>query len=148
MPLGENFFGRQFLSISQPAMRYRVLTMKWITGAFVREHRDHIFLFGDNLARRGFGGQAAAMRGERNALGIPTKKLPSNSDEAFFSDAELEQNKAAIDQAFEHLTRISTAPEQIIVISANGLGTGRAQLENRAPLTFAYLQKRLEELSL
>jgi len=122
--------------------------MKWITRAIVREHRDYIFLFGDNLACRGLGGQAAAMRGEPNAVGIPTKKLPSNNDEAFFTDAELEQNKAAIDQAFEYLTRKSTALEQIIVMPANGLGTGRAQLQNRAPLTFAYLQKRLEEFSL
>ncbi len=121
--------------------------MKWITRAFVRKHRDHIFLFGDNVVRRGLGGQAAAMRGEPNAVGIPTKKLPSNSDEAFFTDAELKQNKAAIDQAFEHLARIGTAPEQIVVIPAHGLGTGRAQLQNRAPLTFAYLEKRLAELS-
>jgi len=122
--------------------------MRWITRAFVREHRDHIFLFGDNVVRRGLGGQAAAMRGEPNVVGIPTKKLPSDRKEAFFTDAELEQNKAAIDQAFEHLTHISIAPEQIIVIPADGLGTGRAQLESRAPLTFAYLQKRLEDLSL
>ncbi len=128
-------------------MGYRVLTMKWITRALVRERRDRIFLFGDNLARRGLGGQAAAMRGEPNVVGIPTKKLPSNSENAFFTDAELEQNKAAINQAFEHLIRKSTGSEQIIVIPANGIGTGRAQLENRAPLTFAYLQKRLGDLS-
>ena len=122
--------------------------MRWISREFVRANRDRIFLFGDNLVGQGFGGQAAAMRGEPNVVGIPTKKLPSNCDEAFFTDAELEQNKAAIDQAFEYLTRKSTALEQIIVMPANGLGTGRAQLQNRAPLTFAYLQKRLEEFSL
>jgi hypothetical protein len=77
-------------------MRYRVVTMKWITRSFVRRHRDHIFLFGDNLAGRGFGGQAAAMRSEPNAVGIPTKKLPSNCEEAFFTDEEFEQNKVAI----------------------------------------------------
>lgn len=129
-------------------MRYQIVKMRWISRSFVREHRDHIFLFGDNLTRRGFGGQAASMRGEPNVVGIPTKKRPSSSEEAFFTDAELEQNTTAIDQAFQHLTRISTAPEQIIVIPANGLGTGRAQLQNRAPLTFAYLEKRLAELSL
>lgn len=122
--------------------------MKWITRAYVREHRDHLFLFGDNLAGRGFGGQAAVMRGEPNVVGIPTKKLPSNRKEAYFTDVEFEQNKAAIYQAFEHLTLISTAPGQIIVLPANGLGTGRAQLKSRAPLTFAYLKKRLAELSL
>ena len=129
-------------------MRYRVVRMKWITRVFVREHRDHIFLFGDNLARRGFGGQAAVMRDEPNAVGIPTKKLPSNSENAFFADAEFEQNKAAIDQAFERLSVMCLTTDQVIVIPANRIGTGRAQLESRAPLTFAYLQKRLEDLSL
>ena len=128
-------------------MRYRVVQMKWITRSFVREHRDHIFLFGDNLARRGFGGQAAQMRAEPNAIGIPTKKLPSNTEEAFFTDAEFEQNKAAIDRAFESLSRMSSAVEQVVVMPADGLGTGRAQLESRAPLTFSYLQKCLRNLS-
>ncbi|HMQ05542.1 MAG TPA: hypothetical protein PKD26_16615 [Pyrinomonadaceae bacterium] len=128
-------------------MRYRVIQMKWITRSFVREHRDHIFLFGDNLARRGFGGQAAQMRGEPNAIGIPTKKLPSNVEEAFFTDAEFEQNKAAIDRAFERLYRMSSTPEQVVVVPSDGLGTGRAQLDKRAPQTFAYLQKQLAELA-
>ena len=118
-------------------MRYRVVQMKWITRSFVREHRDHIFLFGDNLARRGFGGQAAQMRAEPNAIGIPTKKLPTSAEEAFFTDAELEQNKAAIDRAFDRLYRMSSPIEQVIVIPTDGLGTGRAQLESWAPLTFS-----------
>ncbi|MGD9590719.1 MAG: hypothetical protein AB7Q37_17510 [Pyrinomonadaceae bacterium] len=129
-------------------MGYRVVTMKWITRGIVRAHRDCIFLFGDNLARRGFGGQAAAMRGEPNVIGIPTKKLPSNSENAFFTDAEFEQNKAAIDKAFERLSVICSTTDQVIVIPTNGIGTGRAQLESRAPLTFAYLQKHLGDLSL
>ena len=128
-------------------MRYRVMQMKWITRSFVREHRDHIFLFGDNIARRGFGGQAAQMRAEPNAIGIPTKKLPSNVEEAFFTDAEFEQNKAAIDRAFERLYQMSSTVEQIVVMASDGLGTGRAQLDKRAPQTFAYLQKKLAELA-
>jgi hypothetical protein len=128
-------------------MRYRVVTMKRITRSFVRAHGDCIFLFGDNLTRRGFGGQAAAMRDEHNTIGIPTKKLPSNSKEAFFTDEEFEQNKIAIDQAFERLSHMSSPSEQTVVVPAYGLGTGRAQLVSRAPLTFAYLQKRLRDLS-
>jgi hypothetical protein len=128
-------------------VRYRVVTMKWISRSFVRKHRDRIFLFGDNLTRRGFGGQAAAMRGEPNTIGIPTKKFPSNSEEAFFIDEELEQNKAAIDHSFDRLSRMSSPAEQTVVVPADGLGTGRAQLVSRAPLTFAYLQMRLRDLS-
>ena len=129
-------------------MKYRIVTMNWITRSFVRTHRDRIFLFGDNLTQRGFGGQAAAMRGEPNTVGIPTKKLPSNCEAAFFTDEDFEQNKEAIDPAFERLYRMSSPAEQIVVVPADGLGTGRAQLGTRAPQTFAYLQKRLEDLSL
>ena len=129
-------------------MRYRVVRMKRISREFVRANRDRIFLFGDNLAGKGFGGQAAAMRGEPNCVGIPTKKFPSSRHGAFFTDLEFDQNKAAIDHSFELLASISSTTDQVIVIPANGIGTGRAQLESRAPLTFAYLQKRLGDLSL
>ena len=87
------------------------------------------------------------MRGEPNCVGIPTKKFPSSRDDAFFTDLEFEQNKAAIDHAIEHLFHRISKAEQTIVIPAGGLGTGRAQLESRAPLTFAYLQKCLRDLS-
>ncbi len=122
--------------------------MKRISREFVRANRDRIFLFYDNLAGKGFGGQAAAMRGEPNCVGIPTKKLPSSRDDAFFTDLEFEQNKAVIDHAFEVLFHRTSKAEQTIVIPADGLGTGWAQLKSRAPLTFAYLEKRLAELSL
>lgn len=128
-------------------MRYRVVRMKRISREFVRANRDSIFLFGDNLVGQGFGGQAAAMRGEPNCVGIPTKKFPSSRDDAFFTDLEFEQNKAVIGHAFEVLFHRTSKAEQTIVIPADGLGTGRAQLESRAPLTFAYLQKCLRDLS-
>ncbi|MEQ1604700.1 MAG: hypothetical protein ABL999_07510 [Pyrinomonadaceae bacterium] len=121
--------------------------MKRISREFVRANRDRIFLFGDNLAGMGFGGQAAAMRGEPNCVGIPTKKFPSSRDGAFFTDLEFEQNKAAIDYAFDVLFHKISKAEQIIVIPADGLGTGRAQLESRAPQTFTYLQKCLRDIS-
>jgi hypothetical protein len=107
---------------------------------------DKIFLFGDNLERRGFGGQAAAMRGEPNAIGIPTKKSPSYADGAFFTDNEFERNRAAIDLAFARLAEAVSNSNGVVVIPSDGLGTGRAELTKRAPRTFAYLQCRLTEL--
>jgi len=121
--------------------------MKFITREMVRANRDKLFLFGDNLERRGYGGQAAAMRGEPNAIGIPTKKSPTYKAGAFFTDLEFEQNKDAIDAAFAEITNAVTDSIRAIVIPSNGLGTGRAQLDKRAPRTFAYLQKRLDELA-
>lgn len=120
--------------------------MRFIGREYVRANRDKLFLFGDNLEQRGFGGQAAAMRGEPNAIGIPTKKSPNNSAGAFFSDSEFEQNKAAIDTAFAEISRSVTDSSRVIVIPSDGLGTGRAQLDRRAPRTFAYLQQKLAEI--
>lgn len=116
-----------------------------ITRAHLRLHPGKTFLFGDNLMRVGYGGQAREMRGEPNAVGIPTKKRPTSDPGAFFSDLEFERNKAAIDRAFDRLAGL--APGSIVVIPAAGLGTGRADLAARAPRTFLYLCGRLAELS-
>jgi hypothetical protein len=128
-------------------MRYKVERMRIITREYVRANPYKIFLFGDNLEQRGFGGQAAAMRGEPNAIGIPTKKSPSYAEGAFFTDDEFEQNKAAIDLAFAMIAEAVSDATQMIIVPANGLGTGRAELDKRAPRTFAYLQSCLKELS-
>lgn len=128
-------------------MKIRIERMKFITRGHVRSNRDKLFLFGDNLERQGLGGQAAAMRGEPNAVGIPTKKSPSYRNDAFFSDNDFEQNKAAIDAAFAELNKLVTDSIRVIVIPSDGLGSGRAQLKVRAPQTFAYIQWRLTEIA-
>lgn len=115
----------------------------FITRKMVQDHPNWIFLFGDNLQARGFGGQAKEMRGEPNAIGIPTKKEPSNFPWSFFTDDEYTKNCMAIDRAF---FRIPKNPEKIIIPRA-GIGTGLAQLQDTAPRTFEYLQSRLAELA-
>ncbi|MGH9947582.1 MAG: hypothetical protein ACRD6X_10300 [Pyrinomonadaceae bacterium] len=128
-------------------MNYRVERLTYISRSYVRANRDKLFLFGDNLEGRGFGGQAAAMRGEPNAIGIPTKRSPAYSESAFFSDEEFEQNRMAIDLVFAKVLKAVTDSFRVIVIPSGGLGTGRAQLVLRAPRTFAYLQNRLAEIT-
>jgi hypothetical protein len=112
-----------------------------ITRKMVQQNPNKLFLFGDNLERVGMGGQAAAMRGEPNAVGIPTKKRPDNFKGAFFTDDEFISNACAISVS---LLRVEDAEH--IVIPKAGLGTGLADLENRAPLTFKFLQDCLEHL--
>ena len=125
-------------------MKFKVTKMEFITRKYVRANPAKIFLFGDNLLGRGYGGQAAAMRGEPNAIGIPTKKMPTHKTDAFFADAEFEQNKAAIDSAFGQLAGLNDGTE--IVIPLAGLGTGRAILPHMAPRTFEYLERKLAAL--
>lgn len=99
------------------------------------------YLFGDNLIRQGMGGQAGEMRGEPNAVGVPTKRFPGGGDGDFFSDDEFDTNCMAIDEAWSQI------PDAVIVvIPLDGLGTGLAELDIRAPRTFAYLEQKLKEL--
>ena len=118
-----------------------VKLMHGITRQFVREHSEWCFLFGDNLQRIGFGGQAKEMRGEPNAIGIPVKKKPTMHDDAFFHDDEFWANARAIDAALDLVPK-----DGIVIIPADGIGTGLAQLEYRAPVTFKYLKARLKQL--
>lgn len=46
---------------------------------------DKIYVFGDNLIKKGLGGQAQ-IRNCPNAFGISTKRFPSMSLDSFFSD--------------------------------------------------------------
>lgn len=117
-----------------------------ITRDYVKANPDKIFLFGDNLKATGFGGQARAMRGEVNAVGIPTKKEPNRAPWAYFTDSEIENNRTAIDKAFAKLAKFT--PDTIIVFPKAGIGTGLAELENKAPETFAYLQDKLKEIGI
>lgn len=117
-----------------------------ITRKYVKENPDKIFLFGDNVNQSGYGGQAREMRGEPNAIGIPTKHAPNTENWAYFTDKGLDENKEAIDKAFAKLAKFP--PDTIIVFPKAGIGTGLAELNERAPQTFAYLQEKLNAIGL
>jgi hypothetical protein len=106
----------------------------------LKNNPNKVYIFGDNLEGKGFGGQAKEMRGEPNAVGIPTKKSPSMSEDSFFTDTEFINNKKAIDAA---ISKIPKGKE--IVIPSAGLGTGRASLSEKAPKTYSYLKKALSD---
>src|SRR3546814_1212681 len=65
--------------------------------------------------------------------------------DAFFSDADYEHAKWAFDEAFirmaKHLSDGGT-----VIWPADGLGTGRALLAERAPLIWNYLERCREPL--
>ena len=128
----------------EPISFNKVTKQEFISRDDLKNNPERIYLFGDNLKGEGFGGQAKEMRGEKNAVGIPTKLAPSNHESAFFTDNDLLDNKLAINEAIGKLGRF--APDTVIIIPADGLGTGLAKLEEKAPLTFAYLEEKLAGL--
>jgi hypothetical protein len=111
----------------------------------LRQAPGTLFVFGDNLQRTGFGGQAAEMRGEPNAVGIPTKIRPQNTEGSFFSDADYGKVIPIIDAAFstleQHLERGGD-----VVFPADGIGTGRARLASMAPRINAHVLSRVARL--
>jgi hypothetical protein len=54
-----------------------------ITKEFLDKNKDAVFVFGDNLIHKGYGG-AAALRDHPAAYGFITKKYPSNDSDSFY----------------------------------------------------------------
>jgi hypothetical protein len=111
------------------------------TDADVKANPNKIYVFGDNVQRVGTGGQAQ-IRNNPNAMGIATKLAPSMADSAFMSDRDLATNKAIIDSDIAKIK----ATGKTVVFPKDGLGTGLAKLQEKAPQTYEYLtQKLLQE---
>ena len=115
-----------------------------ITRTQLQQHPDWLFVFGDNLAGYGLGGQAKECRGEPNAIGIPTKREPAKHDNAYFSDRDLSVWRAAVSPAFRKIEE-ALADGKIVVFPAAGIGTGRAELNKRAPAIWRELREWLDE---
>ena len=118
----------------------RVIRMLVVTEAVVRGNPEWLFVFGDNMDGSGFGGQARAMRGKPNAIGVPTKWKPTMGADAFFQDRDFAYTavRAAITEPFRRVRRELVAG-RTVVIPAAGLGTGLAELPKRAPLIHGYI---------
>lgn len=122
-----------------------IIYIDWVVREMLRENPDSYFVFGDNVARKGFGGQAKEMRGEPNAIGIATKFLPSMGPKAFFSD----DNQDAwmhVSSDLMKLIGIWTTGAQIFA-PYNGLGTERAKLKEKAPRIYVHINEVFEDMS-
>lgn len=120
-----------------------IIFQKLIYRDDVKRNPNVLYVFGDNIARKGFGGQAREMRGEPNAIGIATKHSPI----AYFSDKDFEDVIEIIDIDFKPLFTHQTSGG-IIIIPTDGIGTGLAQLPSRAPKIHAYIQEKFNDLRL
>ena len=124
-----------------------VLFMSSITREFVRSHQTWLFVFGDNLVKKGLGGQAREMRGEPNAVGIATKRSPSMNSDAFFSDSDIHNVivMGAIKDSFRIL-EFHLLSGDVVVIPKNGVGGGLANLPVNAPLIDTFIKDSIERL--
>lgn len=104
-----------------------------------------LYVFGDNMVGQGFGGQAKEMRGAQNAVGIPTKNYPGSNEQDYFSDNDFIVAKAKIDKAFMQLICHAQGGGKI-VWPEDGIGTGLANLRNRAKSIWNYIEKKRKAL--
>ena len=128
--------------------RGRVRRVARITREMVQADRCTVFCFGDNMEGRGLGGQAAVMRGEPNAIGVPTKWRPGRASGDYFTDADWRDGdvRHAITEAFA-LMRRALDEGRDVVIPADGLGIGLAELPTRAPEMHARIERAIARLS-
>lgn len=113
-------------------------TEQHITRQMMRREPKTLFVFGDNAKHVGLGGQAQQMRGEPNAVGIITKWLPARTEEAFFKDADYDTVRPFIQQQFDKLGQ-HLYNGCNVVWPVEGIGTGLAELEKRAPRIYAMI---------
>lgn len=101
--------------------------LKWITRDMLRAEPDARFVFGDNRERVGYGGQAAAMRDEPNAIGVATLYAPG---QFYHPDDPMALSIIASD-----LCRLglAIAEGRTVYVPVDGLGTGLARLPEHAP---------------
>lgn len=122
-------------------MAGNIRIIPFYTRAMIRATPDILYVFGDNVARRGFGGQAKEARGEPNAVGIPTKMSP----EAFLYDTQHLIVKEPIVEAFVKLAQHLRSGKDI-VWPKDGVGTGLARLPFTGPAIFAGIEACREHL--
>lgn len=106
-----------------------------ITRTNLRNNPNTLYVFGDNLMGRGYGGQAAAMRGEPNAVGIPTKNSPAE----FATDNDFDIYAQVYSEVFPKLSAHLLMGGEVIW-PYDGIGTGLADLKNQAPNVWQLLQ--------
>lgn len=123
----------------------KIEKMDIITRDYVKNNPDKVFIFGDNDEKDGYGGQAKEMRGEKNAIGIPTKKKPDSTEDSYYTDDEFDFNKKKINLAINAIIK-EIKEGKTIVFPSNGVGAGLAMLDKKAPKTFAFLQASIVAL--
>ena len=138
-----------------------VIRQKMIYRQDLGENTDILYVFGDNLERYGYGGQAKEMRDEPNAFGIATKRsITHNFPEDYFFDDQ-DDVIPILKEEFDRLEAelAKKLPIKVegygvhlvtkwkaVVIPADGIGTGLSKMPEHAPKALEYIEKRFKRL--
>ena len=92
---------------------------KIITAEYLKEHPNHIFVFGDNTLRIGKGG-AAILRDIPNTYGFITKRYPNTDNKSYYTVKEYESLYRVELEFLEY--EIVNNPDKVYLISKLGAG--------------------------
>ncbi|SNW61975.1 Hypothetical protein ORPV_71 [Orpheovirus IHUMI-LCC2] len=110
----------------------------------VINNKNCLFVFGDNDARKGKGGQAI-IRGLSNTIGIRTKHYPNYLLSSYYSDDSVVENCQKIKEDIDNIILLSK-DYQYVILPKDGFGTGLANLPKHAPQTYNYLVNEVYRL--
>ncbi len=119
-------------------------TDRIITREEIQNTPNFLYIFGDNLLRKGYGGQARVCRDEPNTFGIRVKKEPKNLPESFFTDREFFKLSKYIKDDIAEILKLSVTYDKVFILS--NIGKGRAKLPEKAPKLYSMLKQLLNEL--
>lgn len=153
LSLGDGYYGKDY---NNQSIQYSIgktfsLQVEEFKGFWNRQQvasqQDKVFLFGDNTNDRTItkyipSETQAVIRGLPNAIGIDTKKGRGWNPSDFFTNDDFNIFKNQVDEAIQK----AKDSRKIIVIPADGIGTGKAMLKEKAPKLFEYLQQELNKL--
>ena len=138
MNLDAKIRGQAVDNINEPGMNIKIEVVNRYSISDLKANPDKIYIFGDNMLRQGKGGQAV-IRDEENAFGIRTKALPAKSEDSYWYDTALAQNKRLISEDIAAIKKDG----RTVVFPKDGLGTGLALLKEKAPQTYQFLKEKL-----
>lgn len=118
-------------------------TTKFYTRPLVQSSPDCLYIFGENEEQFGksmMGGGQAVIRGLPNAYGFVTL----HSIGEYYSDDTFDENRKLIDKQIGEIKLLMNY-HTTVVFPFSGLGTGRANMLNTAPLTFFYMCYQLQK---
>ena len=120
-----------------------ILHQKIIMRSDIQANRHALYIFGDNLDRKGFGGQAKEMRGEPNSFGIATKRsITHNYPDDYFHDAEDDVRDIIIKEFINLNRHLSYYEYDAIIIPLDGIGTGIAKMPEYAPKALEFINQQ------
>ncbi len=119
-----------------------VLKQHRIYRSDLKNNPSVLYLFGDNLERKGLGGQAAEMRGEPNAFGIATKRNAAHDPNSYFDDSD-NTDFIIRQEIFALQHQILSLKPKVLIIPSDGIGTGLAKMSEKCPSAFQLLTKLL-----